>query len=109
LRDGAAVTYDAHGNTLSYDPDGAGPIARREIAYDGENRPISVTTNGNTASFDYGPDDARVGKSFLNQQRFYMGADAELLVDSANTAGLLTSYLSLPQIKSERIGDGARQ
>jgi hypothetical protein len=34
-----------------------------------------------------------VGKSFLNQQRFYMGADAELLVDSANTAGLLTSYL----------------
>ncbi len=78
---------------MSYDPDGAGPIARRFIAYDGENRPVSVTANGNTASFDYGPDGARVGKSFLNQQRFYMGADAELLVDSANTAGLLTSYL----------------
>ncbi len=61
---GAAVTYDANGNTLSYDPDGAGPIARREIAYDGENRPVSVTANGNTTSFDYGPDGARVGKSF---------------------------------------------
>ncbi len=87
------VAYDANDNTVSYDPDGAGPIARRFIAYDGENRPVSVTANGNTASFDYGPDGARVGKSFLNQQRFYMGADAELLVDSANTAGLLTSYL----------------
>ena len=90
---GAAVTYDANGNTLSYDPDGAGPIARRDIAYDGENRPITVTANGNTARFDYGPDGARVGKSFLSQQRFYMGADAELLVDPANAAGLLTSYL----------------
>jgi RHS repeat-associated protein len=49
--------------------------------------------NGNTASFDYGPDGARVGKSFLNRQRFYLGADAEIAVDSANTAGLLTSYL----------------
>jgi hypothetical protein len=34
-----------------------------------------------------------VGKSFLNRQHFYLGADAEIAVDSANTAGLLTSYL----------------
>ena len=78
---------------LSYDPDGPGPIARRDITYDGENRPIAVTSNGNTARFDYGPDGARVSKSFLNRQHFYLGADAEIAVDSANTAGLLTSYL----------------
>ncbi len=90
---GAAVTYDANGNTLSYDPDGPGPLARKDIAYDGENRPVAVTTNGNTARFDYGPDGARVGKSFLNRQRFYLGADAEIAVDSAYTAGLITSYL----------------
>ncbi len=90
---GAPISYDANGNTLSYDPDGPGPLARKDIAYDGENRPIAVTTNGNTASFDYGPDGARVGKSFLNRQHFYLGADAEIAVDSANTAGLLTSYL----------------
>ena len=90
---GAPVTYDANGNTLSYDPDGTGPLDRRDIAYDGENRPIAVTTNGNTARFDYGPDGARTGKSFLNRQFFYLGADAEVVVDSANTAGLLTAYL----------------
>ncbi|WP_421694489.1 hypothetical protein [Aestuariivirga sp.] len=39
---GTAVTYDANGNTLSYDPDGsAGAIQPRTITYDGENRPIS--------------------------------------------------------------------
>ncbi len=90
---GAPVTYDANGNTLSYDPDGPGPLSRKDIAYDGENRPVAVTTNGNTARFDYGPDGARVGKSFLNRQHFYLGADAEIAVGSANTAGLLTSYL----------------
>jgi RHS repeat-associated protein len=54
---------------------------------------VAVTTNGNTARLDYGPDGGRVGKSFLNRQHFYLGADAEIAVDSANTAGLLTSYL----------------
>ena len=34
-----------------------------------------------------------MGKSFLGAQRYYMGADAELLVDGVNTGGLLTSYL----------------
>jgi RHS repeat-associated protein len=41
-----------------------------------------------------------VGKSFLNRQHFYLGADAEIAVDSANTAGLLTSYLH-PDIRRE--------
>jgi RHS repeat-associated protein len=90
---GAPVTYDANGNTLSYDPDGPGPLSRKDISYDGENRPMAVTTNGNTARFDYGPDGARVGKSFLNRQFFYLGADTEVVVDGVNTSGLLTSYL----------------
>ena len=62
---GAPVAYDANGNTLSYDPDGPGPLERRSIAYDGENRPVSVTAFGHVASFDYGPDGARAGKSDL--------------------------------------------
>jgi len=52
---GTPVTYDANGNTLSYDPDGPGPIAPRSITYDGENRPVSVTAYGDAVSFDYGP------------------------------------------------------
>ena len=68
-------------------------LSRRTIDYDGENRPVAVTSNGNTARFDYGPDGERAGKSFINQQRFYLGADAEVLVDGVNTSGLLTSYL----------------
>ncbi|MEY3083164.1 MAG: hypothetical protein RJA94_3149, partial [Pseudomonadota bacterium] len=71
---GSAVTYDANGNTLSYDPDGPGPVERRTIAYDGENRPVSVTAFGDVASFDYGPDGARAGKSFLGAKHFYLGA-----------------------------------
>ena len=47
---GTAVTYDADGNMTAYDPDGAaGPISARSLAYDLENRPVSLTQNGNTA------------------------------------------------------------
>ncbi|WP_421694512.1 hypothetical protein [Aestuariivirga sp.] len=96
-----AVTYDANGNTLSYDPDGsAGPIQPRTITYDRENCPISVTQNGNTASFDYGPDSERTGKSFLGQTRYFLGADAEVAFDAATPQRLLTSYLH-PDVKRE--------
>jgi hypothetical protein len=41
---GTPVTYDANGNTLSYDVDGtAGIIDPRNFIYDGENRPIAIT------------------------------------------------------------------
>ena len=37
------VTCDANGNITGYDPDGsAGPIPSRSIAYDLENRPVSI-------------------------------------------------------------------
>jgi hypothetical protein len=53
---GSAVTYDAVGNMLSYDVEGAGTIQPRSIAYDLESRPLSVTQNGNVTRFAYGLD-----------------------------------------------------
>ncbi|MCA3562703.1 MAG: hypothetical protein IOC82_16990, partial [Aestuariivirga sp.] len=90
---GSPVTYDANGNTLSYDPDGPGPLEARAIAYDGENRPVSVTAFGSAASFDYGPDGERAGKTFVGARHFYLGADAEVLFGQADPQGVVTSYL----------------
>lgn len=42
---GTAVTYDANGNTLSYDVDGPGVQVARSFTYDGENRPTTITRN----------------------------------------------------------------
>jgi RHS repeat-associated protein len=89
-----AVSYDANGNTLSYDGDGTGPKLPRTFTYDGENRPISVTQNGNTSAFTYAPDGERAGKSYLGNSFSYLGNDAELLVNGVNPRGLLTSYLN---------------
>ena len=50
---GSSVSYDAVGNMLSYDVDGAGVIQPRTIAYDLESRPVSVTQNGNVTRFAY--------------------------------------------------------
>ena len=88
-----AVTYDANGNTLSYDVDGAGPILPRTLVYDGENRPISVTQNGNVSRFAYGPDAERTSKSFNTSTTQYLGDGTEFLVDTANPTGLITSYV----------------
>jgi RHS repeat-associated protein len=97
---GSAVTYDANGNTTSYDVDGAGPLLPRSFAYDGENRPISITQNGLTTAMSYGPDGERASKNFNGSKYLYMGNEAELLVNSSYTAGLLTSYLH-PDVKRE--------
>jgi hypothetical protein len=43
---GSPVTYDANGNTTSYDVDGSGPLLPRSFTYDGENRPLTITQNG---------------------------------------------------------------
>lgn len=97
---GKPVAYDANGNTLSYDPDGPGPIAPRTLAYDGENRPVSVSALGDVASFDYGPDGERAGKSFVGARHFYLGSDAEVLVGQADPQPVVTSWLH-PDIKRE--------
>ena len=92
---GRPVTYDANGNITGYDPDGAGV---RSLSYDGENRPISVTRNGNTTSFAYAPDGSRSGKFWGTgggaQRDYYLSADADILVGAASPSGLATSWLS---------------
>jgi hypothetical protein len=57
------VTYDANGNALSYDVDGAGPQAPRSLAYDLENRPLVISRSGVPASFEYGADSERLFKA----------------------------------------------
>ncbi len=100
---GARVTYDANGNTLSYDVDGAGIIQPRDFAYDGENRPLTVTQNGNTTTMAYGPDGERSSKNYngVNGSNFYyMGNESEILVNGIYPAGQLSSYLH-PDVKRE--------
>jgi RHS repeat-associated protein len=90
------VTYDANGNTLSYDIDGAGPKLLRTLSYDGENRPISILRNGNVTSMAYGPDGERVSKSGNGVTTHYFGGDAEL----SSATNLATSYLH-PDVRRE--------
>ena len=97
---GVAVTYDANGNTTSYDADGSGPILPRAFTYDGENRPLSITQNSNATSFAYAPDGERASKAFGGNTTSFLGNDTELLVNSANPTGLLTSILH-PDVKRE--------
>jgi RHS repeat-associated protein len=97
---GTPVTYDANGNTTNYDVDGSGPLLPRSLTYDGENRPVSILQNGNTSVFTYGPDSERSSKTYNGNQYLYIGSEAELLVNSSYTTGLLTSYLH-PDVKRE--------
>jgi RHS repeat-associated protein len=91
---GTAVTYDANGNTTGYDVDGAGPKLPRSFAYDGENHPLAITQNGNVTAFTYAADGERAGKTFLADSIFYMGHDAELLVNATHPSGRLTSNIT---------------
>jgi RHS repeat-associated protein len=91
---GQAVTYDANGNTLSYDPDGPGAISPRSFTYDGENRPISITAQGTTSTFAYGPDGERVRKQNGSSTTFFVGNDASLVVAPATPSGQWTSFIA---------------
>jgi RHS repeat-associated protein len=76
------VSYDANGNTTSYDPDGAGLLTAKSFTYDSENRPITITSGGFTTSFSYGADGSRLRKwQATGPVTWYVGADAELKVD----------------------------
>jgi YD repeat-containing protein len=97
---GTTVTYHANGNTTSYDVDGAGPLLPRSFAYDGENRPLTITQNGLTTAMTYGTDGERAAKRFNGSSYFYLGGEAEVLVNTANSTGLLTSYIH-PDVKRE--------
>ena len=65
----------------------------KTLVYDGENRPVSVTSNANTIAYAYGPDGERAKKTFLATKAFYLGNDTEI-----DAAGLLTSSLH-PDVK----------
>jgi RHS repeat-associated protein len=93
-----AVTYDSNGNTTVYDADGSAStaIAARNLVYDLENRPLTVTQNGNVTAMAYGPDGERLSKSYGSTTTWYMGGDTEL---SSGTS-LFTSFLH-PDVKRE--------
>jgi RHS repeat-associated protein len=100
---GSPVTYDANGNTLSYDVDGPGPLLPRSLTYDGENRPLTITQNTTTTTMAYGPDGERAAKFYggVNADKyFYLGNEAEIFVNNSSPTGTLTSYIH-PDIKRE--------
>jgi RHS repeat-associated protein len=90
---GSPVSYDANGNIISYDSHENWGSRPRSIAYDGENRPLTVTMWGTVASFSYGPDGARISKNLGSSTTQYFAGE-ELLVDATNPSGLLSSYLA---------------
>jgi RHS repeat-associated protein len=81
--------------------DGAGPKLPRSFAYDGENHPLAITQNGNVSAFTYAADGERAGKTFLADSIFYMGHDAELLVNGTHPSGRLTSNIT-PDVEREK-------
>ncbi|MFZ5791054.1 MAG: RHS repeat-associated core domain-containing protein [Pseudomonadota bacterium] len=70
-----SYSYDANGNMVS--------AAGDTIAYDGENRPVSV----NTVAFVYGPDGERLKKIAGGTTTLYLGSDVEI------QGGVMTKYL----------------
>ncbi len=70
---GQALTYDRNGNMLS----GMG----RTIVYDAADRPVTVTANGQTTTYVYGPDDKRLKKVTGGNTTLYLGDDEEHLSD----------------------------
>ncbi|PDS93069.1 hypothetical protein CO659_31725, partial [Rhizobium sp. S9] len=65
-----AIDYDANGNMIS---DGT-----RTLAWDGANRLSTVTQNGATVTLSYGPDGARVKKSWAFGTILYPDANVEI-------------------------------
>jgi RHS repeat-associated protein len=90
----------ARGNTLTYDVDGPGPLTSRTLAYDLENRPLTVLRNGVAAVMGYGPDGERNLKLWNNNTSFFLSNDADLLVNSTNPTGLMSVALH-PDVKRE--------
>ena len=63
-----------------------------------------ISVNGNPTLFTYGPDGERVKKAdglgANAPTTWYLGSEAELLVDSVNPPGLLTSYVISGVVKT---------
>ena len=91
---GVAATYDANGNTIGIDNNGSTAGGVKSFAYDGENRPVSITADGVAVTFQYGADGERIRKSTTAKDIFYLGGDSELEVSAAYPGGRWTSYPS---------------
>ncbi len=60
-------TYDLNGNMTA-------GLYGKAMAYDGENRPVSVSLSGATTAFVYGPDGARQQKATTYETTLFSGA-----------------------------------
>ena len=60
-------TYDLNGNMTA-------GLYGKTMAYDGENRPVSVSLSGATTAFVYGPDGARQSKATTYNTTLFSGA-----------------------------------
>jgi RHS repeat-associated protein len=96
---GVTASYDANGNTVTYDVDGSGPDAPRTLIYDGENRPLVVMRNGNATVMAYGPDSERTSKTYGGTTTHYLGNDTEVRFAPAQSP-VITSYLH-PDVRRE--------
>ena len=85
-----SFAYDAAGNQLSRSTAGA---IDRSISWDGDSRPVAVTTPSGTASFVHGPDGARLKKTTASGTTLYLGDDVE-----RDIAGAWSIY-PLPDIR----------
>ena len=70
---GQPLTYDANGNQTS--------LFDRTVAYDAENRPVTVSKGGVTVTYAYGPDGERWQKHAGAAATTWLGPDIELLPD----------------------------
>jgi len=73
----ASFTYDANGNMET----GNG----RTITWSSFNKPTQITANGNTVSFNYGPDRARFKQQSNSDTTYYIGSSFEKIISGALT------------------------
>ncbi len=78
--------YDLNGNQTTRH---TGATLNRQITYDADNRPVSVTVGGNTVAYLYGPDGARIKMLFGADATLYLGDDIE-----RDPTGAFTNYLA---------------
>lgn len=115
---GQSMTWDEAGNLLQ------GPGASRTLTWDGENRPATVTKDGVTTRFDYGPDGSRWIKSTptpannsctpnataIPTRTYSFGPELELKEAPVCTTGLwsvLPVWTKYPHADVKRVGYGS--
>jgi RHS repeat-associated protein len=105
---GVSVSYDANGNTLTYDPDGTNTgTPLRTIIYDLENRPIAIQGYGGWwVSYVYGPDGEVALKSHpAGGPTYFFGEAGEYSINSSFPSGYTTSRISPTIIKRNAVYD----